>query len=175
MSKTFALLWGLCLFAAFGCSASRGDARGALTGGAQAATPQSFRQSDSRPRPSSGSVFLDRLSDAAVERTSHEVRYDPTYFVIDYPGGDVPAEVGVCTDEVIRSYRALGVDLQQLVHEELPRRVHDASRNAVFQAMLAWGDASDERAVAMGTEGGGGFGPATPARRRGRCVAGTAS
>jgi len=119
MSRTFALLWGLCLFAAFGCSASRGDARGALTGGAQAATPQSFRQSDSRPRPSSGSPFLDRLSDAAVERTSHEVRYDPTYFVIDYPGGDVPAEVGVCTDEVIRSYRALGVDLQQLVHEDM--------------------------------------------------------
>ncbi|HWW75641.1 MAG TPA: DUF1287 domain-containing protein, partial [Pyrinomonadaceae bacterium] len=52
-------------------------------------------------------------------RTSHEVRYDPTYFVIEYPGGDVPAEVGVCTDEVIRSYRALGVDLQQLVHEDM--------------------------------------------------------
>eukprot|EP00964_Phaeocystis_antarctica_P155521 scaffold124737_cov33-Phaeocystis_antarctica.AAC.1 len=48
---------------------------------------------------------------------------------------------------------------QQLVHEELPRRAHDASRNAVFQAMLAWGDAADERALASGTEGGGGFGP----------------
>ncbi|HEX8146792.1 MAG TPA: DUF1287 domain-containing protein [Pyrinomonadaceae bacterium] len=119
MRKTFALLCGLGLLAAFGCSAPRGDARGARAGGARAATPQTARQSDPRPRPSSGSPFLDRLSDAAVERTGHEVRYDPTYFVIDYPGGDVPPEVGVCTDEVIRSYRALGVDLQRLVHEDM--------------------------------------------------------
>lgn len=120
MRKTLALLCCLCLVAAFGCSLSRGDARATSAGGAQAATPQSsVRQSDSRPRPSSGSPFLDRLSEAAVERTSHAVRYDPTYFVIGYPGGDVPAEVGVCTDEVIRSYRALGVDLQQLVHEDM--------------------------------------------------------
>ena len=31
----------------------------------------------------------------------------------------MPAEVGVCTDEVIRSYRAVGVDLQKLVHEDM--------------------------------------------------------
>jgi uncharacterized protein YijF (DUF1287 family) len=116
MSKRFALLCLLLVVTAAGCSASRGEVR---AGGAQAATPQTVRQTDSRPKPSSGSPFLDRLSDAAVERTSHEVRYDPTYFVIGYPGGDVPAEVGVCTDEVIRSYRAVGVDLQQLVHEDM--------------------------------------------------------
>ena len=119
MRKTFALLCGLGLAAAFGCSAPRGDARAARDGGARAATPPAVKQSDTRPRPSSGSAFLDRLSEAAVERTGHEVRYDPTYFVIGYPGGDVPAEVGVCTDEVIRSYRALGVDLQRLVHEDM--------------------------------------------------------
>lgn len=72
-------------------------------------------------RPSSGSAILDRLVEAAIERTSHEVRYDPSYFSIGYPGGDVPAEVGVCTDEVIRSYRAVGVDLQKLVHEDMER------------------------------------------------------
>ena len=72
-------------------------------------------------RPSSGSAFLDKLVEAAIERTSHEVRYDPSYFKIDYPNGDVPAEVGVCTDEVIRSYRAVGVDLQKLVHEDMER------------------------------------------------------
>lgn len=121
MRKRFALPF--CLLAAAaaagGCSASRGDARAGRAGGAQAATPQTARQSDPRPRPSSGSPLLDRLSDAAVARTSQQVRYDPTYFVIDYPGGDVPAEVGVCTDEVIRSYRAVGVDLQRLVHEDM--------------------------------------------------------
>ncbi|MBV9925305.1 MAG: DUF1287 domain-containing protein [Acidobacteria bacterium] len=119
MRKRFALPLCLLLAAAFGCSAPRGDSRSARAGEARAATPQASGQSAGRPKPSSGSPFLDRLSDAAVERTSHEVRYDPTYFVIPYPNGDVPAEVGVCTDEVIRSYRALGVDLQQLVHEDM--------------------------------------------------------
>jgi hypothetical protein len=31
----------------------------------------------------------------------------------------VPADTGVCTDEVIRSYRAVGVDLQKEVHEDM--------------------------------------------------------
>ena len=78
-------------------------------------------QKPDAPRPSSGSPLLDRLVEAAVERTSHQVRYDASYFRIDYPGGDVPAEVGVCTDEVIRSYRAIGVDLQKEVHEDIER------------------------------------------------------
>jgi uncharacterized protein len=63
--------------------------------------------------------FLHRLSDAAIERTHHTVRYDPAYVRIPYPGGDVPPDTGVCTDEVIRSYRALGIDLQKEVHEDM--------------------------------------------------------
>ena len=43
---------------------------------------------------------------------------------------------------------------QQLVHEELPRRLHDASRNAVFQAMLAWGAAADDESEASARFGG---------------------
>ncbi len=73
------------------------------------------------PRPSSGSPFLDKLVEAAIERTTQQVRYDPAYFSIGYPGGDVPPEVGVCTDEVIRSYRKVGVDLQKEVHEDMAR------------------------------------------------------
>jgi uncharacterized protein YijF (DUF1287 family) len=107
------------LLVAVGCAASHGGSREARAGGAQAATPQGARQEGTRARTSSRSTFLDKLVEAAVERTSHEVRYDPTYFVLDYPGGDVPAEVGVCTDEVIRSYRVVGVDLQRLVHEDM--------------------------------------------------------
>jgi uncharacterized protein len=64
-------------------------------------------------------AFLHRLSDAAIERTHHTVRYDPAYVRIPYPGGDVPADTGVCTDEVIRAYRAIGVDLQKEVHEDM--------------------------------------------------------
>lgn len=64
-----------------------------------------------------------RLSDAAVERTHHMIRYDPSYVRIPYPGGDVPAETGVCTDEVIRSYRTLGIDLQKVVHEDMEQNL----------------------------------------------------
>jgi len=59
------------------------------------------------------------LSEAALERTRHRIRYDGRYRVIAYPGGDVPATVGVCTDVVVRSYRVLGIDLQERVHEDM--------------------------------------------------------
>jgi uncharacterized protein YijF (DUF1287 family) len=65
--------------------------------------------------------FLKKLVAAAEERTHHTVRYDPAYVRIPYPGGDVPADTGVCTDEVIRSYRAVGVDLQKEVHEDMEK------------------------------------------------------
>jgi len=63
--------------------------------------------------------FLKSLVDAAVARTHISVRYDSSYVRIPYPGGDVPANTGVCTDEIIRSYRAVGVDLQKEVHEDM--------------------------------------------------------
>jgi hypothetical protein len=47
--------------------------------------------------------------------------YDGAYTKLDYPGGDVPMERGVCTDVVIRSFRKLGLDLQQLVHDDMAR------------------------------------------------------
>ncbi|MEM1263730.1 MAG: DUF1287 domain-containing protein [Pseudomonadota bacterium] len=59
------------------------------------------------------------LVTAAIERTQHAVRYDGSYRSIPYPNGDVPADIGVCTDVLVRSYRALGIDLQQLVHEDM--------------------------------------------------------
>ncbi len=61
------------------------------------------------------------LAEAAIERTNHVIRYDGSYRTIAYPGGDIPADIGVCTDVVIRSYRRLGVDLQVLVHEDMLR------------------------------------------------------
>ena len=64
-------------------------------------------------------AFLHRLVAAADERPNHVVRYDPAYVRIPYPGGDVPADTGVCTDEIIRIYRAVGVDLQREVHEDM--------------------------------------------------------
>lgn len=63
--------------------------------------------------------FYKRLSDAAIELTKQQVRYDPAYVSIPYPGGDVPADKGVCTDVVIRAYRKLGIDLQKEVHLDM--------------------------------------------------------
>lgn len=62
-----------------------------------------------------------KLVAAAEERTHHAVRYDPAYVRIPYPGGDVPEDTGVCTDEIIRSYRAVGIDLQKEVHEDMEK------------------------------------------------------
>ncbi|PKH51675.1 DUF1287 domain-containing protein [Tenacibaculum sp. Bg11-29] len=60
-----------------------------------------------------------RLSIAALELTKYKVTYDPSYFSISYPNGDVPSDKGVCTDVVIRAYRKLGIDLQKEVHEDM--------------------------------------------------------
>ncbi len=59
------------------------------------------------------------LPAAAIELTHQKVTYDPSYFSIAYPNGDVPDDKGVCTDVIIRAYRKLGVDLQKEVHEDM--------------------------------------------------------
>lgn len=60
------------------------------------------------------------LIEAARNQIGVTLYYDPAYSRLDYPGGDVPRERGVCTDVVIRAFRdALGADLQQLVHEDM--------------------------------------------------------
>ncbi len=69
--------------------------------------------------PNINNSFAKSLSNAAMERLRHKVRYDGKYIKIAYPWGDVPANIGVCTDVVIRSYRRLGIDLQQKVHEDM--------------------------------------------------------
>jgi len=63
--------------------------------------------------------FSKKLIQAAIERTKHIVRYDGSYRKISYPNGDVPDNVGVCTDLVIRSYRKLGIDLQKDIYEDM--------------------------------------------------------
>ncbi|MDR2475348.1 MAG: DUF1287 domain-containing protein, partial [Bacteroidales bacterium] len=63
--------------------------------------------------------FATRLSAAAIELTNDRVIYDPSYYRIPYPNGDIPAGKGVCTDVIIRAYRKLGIDLQKEVHEDM--------------------------------------------------------
>lgn len=56
---------------------------------------------------------------SARHRVLLDEKYDPSYFRIGYPGGDVPDDRGVCTDVVIRAYRSIGIDLQVAVHEDM--------------------------------------------------------
>ena len=63
--------------------------------------------------------FNQQITAALIERTTHNITYDGSYHSIKYPGGDVPSNIGVCTDVIIRAYRQLGVDLQQRVHEDM--------------------------------------------------------
>ncbi len=63
--------------------------------------------------------FEKKLSEATLTLTNDRVTYDPAYFSIPYPNGDVPTDKGVCTDVVIRAYRKVGIDLQKEVHEDM--------------------------------------------------------
>ena len=63
--------------------------------------------------------FKEQLADSALTLTKQKVVYDPTYFKLNYPNGDVPPGKGVCTDVVIRAYRKLKIDLQKEVHEDM--------------------------------------------------------
>jgi uncharacterized protein YijF (DUF1287 family) len=61
-----------------------------------------------------------KIIEAARAQVGVTTSYDPAYRSMDYPGGDVPAESGVCTDVVIRALRkALNLDLQKQVHEDM--------------------------------------------------------
>lgn len=76
--------------------------------------------------------FTKRLVAAADDRPNHPARYDPGYVKIPYPNGDVPANSGVCTDEIIRIYRAVGIDLQKEVHEDM------AANRSAYPFKLKW-------------------------------------
>jgi uncharacterized protein len=45
--------------------------------------------------------------------------YDPSYVRLAFPGGDVDISTGVCSDVIIRSYRGIGIDLQEQVNTDM--------------------------------------------------------
>ena len=70
-----------------------------------------------------------RLEAAARAQIGVTTVYDPAYVSLKYPGGDVPAERGVCADVVVRAFRDLGVDLQKLVHDDMKANFAAYPRN----------------------------------------------
>ncbi len=77
--------------------------------------------------------FENKLSTAAIAIIDSSIEYDPTYFAIKYPNGDVPKNKGVCTDVVIRAYRKLNIDLQKEVHEDMLQNF------ALYPNIKKWG------------------------------------
>ncbi len=72
--------------------------------------------------PGGETGFVASVLEGARECVRRAPRYDPAYVPLAYPGGDPGWERGVCTDVVIRAFRAAGVDLQVLVHEDILAR-----------------------------------------------------
>lgn len=70
---------------------------------------------DSLPLSFSCATFVQHV----LWQSTQDVSYDPSYFSIPYPNGDVPANKGVCVDVPIRGLRSIGIDLQKLVHEDI--------------------------------------------------------
>jgi uncharacterized protein len=72
------------------------------------------------PSPAEGTQAA-KFIQAAIALRNPSVVYDSGYRRIAYPLGDVPRNVGVCADVIVRAYRGIGIDLQRLVHEDMKR------------------------------------------------------
>jgi uncharacterized protein YijF (DUF1287 family) len=84
-----------------------------------AAATANLLQAQAPGRVRAGAGAVQPVISAAKEQTTYTLHYDPAYRRIAYPGGDVPRDRGVCTDVIVRAFRAAGVDLQRLVHEDM--------------------------------------------------------
>ena len=63
--------------------------------------------------------FAENLVAGARAQVGVTTDYDGSYQAIGYPGGDVPLTTGVCSDVIVRAFRAVGFDLQVLIHEDI--------------------------------------------------------
>lgn len=74
-----------------------------------------------QPFLTNATAQLREAVEGAIEQTKVTTGYDPSYVGIDFPGGDVPPETGVCSDVIVRAFRKAGIDLQKEVHEDMKR------------------------------------------------------
>ena len=89
----------------------------------------------------SAANFDKDISASLIERTTHDVTYNGAYISISYPNGDVPKNIGVCTDVLIRAYRTIGTDLQKLVHEDM------AKNFSLYPSNRIWGLKSTDKNI----------------------------
>lgn len=117
---TFANILAFLLLGPMGACSNTAEPQPALPGAAQQVATPAKTTAKTGNLPKAGS-FGEKLAQAALSIVDPTVRYTPDYVVLSYPGGDVPAGTGVCTDVVIRSLRKLGIDLQKEVHEDMKK------------------------------------------------------
>lgn len=72
-----------------------------------------------KPLPDNAPPQLKQMLDGAIGQAGVTTSYDPSYVALDYPGGDVPEQTGVCSDVVVRAFRKAGIDLQKEIHEDI--------------------------------------------------------
>ena len=114
-----AVSWGLLVLAS-ACGGS-GSGTGTGTGSAER-VPSSELQAPVTPPAAAAPLPASPIVTRARLEVARGVTYDAAWFAIPYPNGDPAPDRGVCTDVVIRSLRTIGIDLQQLVHEDILRR-----------------------------------------------------
>ena len=114
--KNAGLLLLLCLLLASGC---RRQVHVVNRGPAVPPHP------DIRPLPANASPQLKQMLEGAIAQAGVTTSYDPAYVALDYPGGDVPENTGVCSDVVVRAFRKAGIDLQKEIHEDMATALSD--------------------------------------------------
>lgn len=82
-------------------------------------TPPSALAASTPVATSAVSPEARRIAAAALAQVGVTTSYESAYVHLEYPGGDVPLETGVCADLVVRAFRGIGVDLQYGVHEDM--------------------------------------------------------
>lgn len=80
--------------------------------------------------------FYDSLSVATLSIVNNDIVYTPDWANIDYPMGDVPEMTGVCSDVIIRTYRKMGIDLQQELHEGIFKKTRLDTQKSVGQIII---------------------------------------
>lgn len=107
----------LTLAAAFACSGC-GDPAGEAGAPRTSSVPH-YAPAPAAPVPREPRTPAERFARAGLDQVGKTLYYDAAYVRLDYPGGDVPMERGVCCDVIIRAFRAMGIDLQVKIHEDM--------------------------------------------------------
>jgi len=73
-------------------------------------------------------TIRDKFILGAVSQYGVTNSYNGAYKKIAYPNGDVDITTGVCSDVIIRAFRAVGIDLQKEIHRDMQRHFRQYPR-----------------------------------------------